>query len=48
MLIAPSINNGLDIELDGEVSSQDYIEMTTKLMQEFGLNVYFKTIENTY
>ena len=42
MLIAPSIENGLEIILDGEISSLDYIEMTAKLIQEFGFKVQFK------
>lgn len=42
MLIGHSIDNGLEIVLEGEISSLDYIEMTAKLMQEFGLIVQFK------
>ncbi|NDC30718.1 MAG: 3-phosphoshikimate 1-carboxyvinyltransferase [Bacteroidetes bacterium] len=42
MLIAPSIENGLEIILEGEISSIDYIEMTAKLMQEFGFRVQYK------
>ena len=42
MLIGPSIDNGLEIVMDGEISSKDYIEMTVKLMREFGLDVRFE------
>jgi 3-phosphoshikimate 1-carboxyvinyltransferase len=42
MLIGHSIDNGLEIVLEGEISSLDYIEMTAKLMQEFGLIVQLK------
>lgn len=42
MLIGPSIDSGLEIILDGEISSIDYIEMTAKLMQEFGFKVQFE------
>jgi 3-phosphoshikimate 1-carboxyvinyltransferase len=42
MLIGHSIDNGLEIVLEGEISSLDYIEMTAKLMQEFGCKVQFE------
>lgn len=42
MLIGPSIDNGLEIILEGDISSLDYIEMTAKLMREFGLDVHFE------
>ncbi len=42
MLIAPQIENGLEIILEGEIASKDYIDMTAKLMCEFGLNVCFE------
>ena len=37
MLIAPSLNNGLKIELDGEITSIPYIEMTLDLLQKIGV-----------
>jgi 3-phosphoshikimate 1-carboxyvinyltransferase len=39
MLIAPFIQNGLTIELTGNIASFDYIKMTALLMEQFGLNV---------
>jgi 3-phosphoshikimate 1-carboxyvinyltransferase len=42
MLIGPSISNGIEIILEGEISSKDYIELTAKLMQEFGCKVQFE------
>jgi 3-phosphoshikimate 1-carboxyvinyltransferase len=44
MLVAPTFKNGLEIELVGEISSHSYIEMTKKLMQNFGFDCSF--IEN--
>ncbi len=37
MLIAPSLNNGLKIELEGEITSIPYIEMTLDLLQKIGI-----------
>ncbi len=42
MLIAPSIQNGLNIKLIGEISSLPYIEMTAKTMNYFGVTVALK------
>ncbi|OFZ00676.1 MAG: hypothetical protein A2491_14965 [Bacteroidetes bacterium RIFOXYC12_FULL_35_7] len=39
MLIAPRIMGGLTIILDGEIVSRSYIEMTKKVMENFGVNV---------
>ncbi|MFA9212749.1 MAG: 3-phosphoshikimate 1-carboxyvinyltransferase [Candidatus Methylacidiphilales bacterium] len=39
MLIAPFINNGLTMELLGNIASFDYIKMTALLMEKFGLTV---------
>ncbi len=39
MLIAPQIIGGLDIELSGNISSLNYIEMTTKMMTEVGYEI---------
>ena len=36
MLIAPSLVNGLKIELEGEITSNPYIEMTLALLKEIG------------
>lgn len=37
-LIAPSLPDGLDIHLKGDLVSRSYIEMTLSLMQEFGVD----------
>lgn len=37
MLIAPSLKNGLKIELEGEITSIPYIEMTLDLLQKIGV-----------
>lgn len=37
LLIAPTINNGLEIEIIGEIVSKPYIKMTLSLMQEYGI-----------
>ena len=37
MLIAPSLKNGLNIELEGEITSIPYIEMTLDLLQRIGV-----------
>lgn len=39
MLIGPFIQNGLSIQLLGEVASFDYIKMTASLMEAFGFDV---------
>lgn len=44
LMIAPTIENGLILELLGEVTSQSYIELTLKLMQQFGIQ--YKWEEN--
>lgn len=38
LLIAPTLPKGLEIELEGKVGSKTYIEMTLKLMGQFGIN----------
>lgn len=38
-LIAPYMNNGLEIELQGEIVSDSYLEMTLSLMQLFGIHI---------
>ena len=37
MMIAPAMQQGLDIRLEGTVISRPYIEMTRRLMQTFGV-----------
>ena len=39
LLMAPKMSNGLKIKLLGEVISAPYIEMTLKVMHEFGIEV---------
>lgn len=41
MLIAPSLKNGLKIELIGEVTSSPYIEMTIELLHKAGVTCSF-------
>lgn len=45
MLIAPKLPHGIQIELDGEVASQPYIEMTLGLLQKAGIEAHFKNNE---
>ena len=45
MMIAPLMQKGLKIYLDGKIISKPYIEMTIQMMQEFG--VVFELTENT-
>ena len=39
MMIAPYTQNGLSIELQGEIVSKSYIEMTAAMMRQFGVLV---------
>ena len=39
MMIAPSFENGLTIEITGKATSMPYIEMTAALMRRFGIEV---------
>ena len=41
LLIAPSLPNGLELELIGEITSFSYINMTLKLLQEIGVETSF-------
>ena len=41
LLIAPSLPNGLELELIGEITSSSYINMTLKLLQEIGVKTSF-------
>lgn len=38
MLIAPSLPNGLEIDLESEMTSIPYLEMTAALLEEIGVN----------
>ncbi len=44
-LVAPSLPNGLSIHLNGTISSEPYIHMTLKLMQQLGVESSY--IDNT-
>jgi len=41
MLIAPSLENGLTINLKGEITSSPYVEMTLDLLQEINISCSF-------
>ncbi|MCL1934470.1 MAG: 3-phosphoshikimate 1-carboxyvinyltransferase [Candidatus Azobacteroides sp.] len=40
MMIAPLTQQGLDIQLEGNIISRPYIDMTARLMQTFGVQVF--------
>ena len=42
LLTAPSLKNGLELELIGKITSVPYIKMTLTLLQEIGINTQFK------
>ncbi|MCO5249059.1 MAG: hypothetical protein M9887_08945 [Chitinophagales bacterium] len=42
LLIAPQLENGLQLELVGEIVSLPYIQMTLKLMKYFGISTLFE------
>jgi 3-phosphoshikimate 1-carboxyvinyltransferase len=42
MMIAPTLPNGLTLELTGKIGSRPYIEMTASLMRQFGASVSFE------
>ena len=42
LMIAPTIENGLNLKLKGEVTSRSYIELTLKLMEKFGIRHEWK------
>lgn len=44
LLIAPTIENGLTLKLKGEITSRSYIELTLKLMSQFGIQ--YRWVEN--
>ena len=41
MLVAPSLKNGLEIELKGKITSVPYINMTLKLLHQIGVSAKF-------
>ncbi|MBA5792244.1 3-phosphoshikimate 1-carboxyvinyltransferase [Flavobacterium sp. xlx-214] len=51
ILIAPKLQNGLEIELIGKITSLPYLEMTLAILQDFGIETHFKdniiTIKST-
>ena len=42
LLMAPSLENGLEIELLGEITSRPYLEMTLTLLKELGISCAFE------
>lgn len=42
MLIAPSLENGLEIILEGEITSRPYLEMTLALLSKIGVTTSFE------
>ena len=42
LLVAPTIENGLTLEITSKVLSKPYIKMTLELMSEFGINYSWK------
>ena len=42
LLIAPTLENGLRIKLQGKIVSRSYIQMTLNIMEEFGIQSTFK------
>lgn len=46
LLIAPSLPNGLELTLEGTITSRPYIEMTLTLLEQLGISYHFseKTI----
>jgi 3-phosphoshikimate 1-carboxyvinyltransferase len=41
MMIAPCLQNGLVIRLEGDIVSKPYLEMTIRLMSNFGITVFW-------
>ncbi len=37
MMVAPSMTNGLTLKLEGKIISRPYIELTSQMMQDFGV-----------
>ena len=51
ILIAPKLQNGLEIKLIGKITSLPYLKMTLAILQDLGIETYFKdniiTIKST-
>ncbi|GER60663.1 3-phosphoshikimate 1-carboxyvinyltransferase [Patiriisocius marinus] len=47
ILVAPLLDNGLNITLDGTITSRPYIEMTLQLLKQVGVQANFKNQELT-
>lgn len=43
LLIAPMLPSGLTIELEGELASESYIDLTEKVMKDFGIQIERKS-----
>jgi 3-phosphoshikimate 1-carboxyvinyltransferase len=41
LLIAPKLEKGLELQLDGEITSRPYLEMTISLLRELGVSIDF-------
>ena len=42
LLIGASLENGLEIELQGEITSRSYIKMTLKILKDIGVETHFE------
>ena len=42
MLIAPILRKGLLINLEGQITSKPYLEMTLEILKKIGIKCYFK------
>lgn len=42
LMIAPCLDNDFELTIEGNILSRDYIRMTIRLMQEFGIDVEWK------
>jgi len=42
LMIAPTVENGLTLVLTGEITSRSYIELTLRLMQQFGIQYFWE------
>ena len=42
LLIAPKLENGLELTLEGEITSVSYIKMTLSLLNEIGVKTFFE------
>jgi len=46
LMIGPILNNGLHLQLEGEIVSRPYIDLTIRLMNEFGADVSWTSPQN--